>query len=64
MHQIEIAEKQLKDKYNEGRNKLAESEARVQNYQAEVKQLNMELSHSKKVEYLNFYLWNFIPLNL
>ncbi|XP_055372788.1 centrosomal protein of 131 kDa [Condylostylus longicornis] len=49
MKEAESVEKSLRDKYNETRSRLAESEAMAQNFQAEIKQLQMELEHSKKM---------------
>ncbi|EDW47156.1 GM20578 [Drosophila sechellia] len=45
----ENVEKSLREKYAETRGKLAEADAQVRNSQAEVKQLHLELSHSKKM---------------
>ncbi|KAL7736764.1 hypothetical protein ACLKA6_015615 [Drosophila palustris] len=45
----ENVEKSLREKYAEIRGNLAESDAQVRNFQAEVKQLQLELSHSKKM---------------
>ncbi|XP_034650748.1 centrosomal protein of 131 kDa isoform X2 [Drosophila subobscura] len=45
----ESVEKSLREKYAETRGKLAEADAQVRNSQAEVQQLQLELSHSKKM---------------
>ncbi|KAH8270754.1 hypothetical protein KR018_000201 [Drosophila ironensis] len=45
----ESVEKSLREKYAETRGKLAEADAQVRNCQAEVKQLQLELGHSKKM---------------
>ncbi|KAH8254369.1 hypothetical protein KR032_009690, partial [Drosophila birchii] len=45
----ENVEKSLREKYAETRGKLAEADAQVRNSQAEVKQLQLELGHSKKM---------------
>ncbi|XP_068146347.1 centrosomal protein of 131 kDa isoform X2 [Drosophila tropicalis] len=45
----ESVEKSLREKYAETREKLAEADAQVRNSQAEIKQLHLELSHSKKM---------------
>lgn len=52
LKELEAMEKALKDKFNETRGKLAESDAQVKNYGAEIKQLAIELEHSKKVGFL------------
>lgn len=38
-----------RDKYAEMRTTIAEGEASIQNFQATVKQLELQLEHSKKV---------------
>ena len=49
LQDAENMEKSLREKYTDMRNKLAESDAQVKNQQAEMKQLQIELEHSKKV---------------
>ncbi|XP_073845616.1 centrosomal protein dilatory isoform X2 [Musca autumnalis] len=49
LQELENLEKSVRDKYNDTRSKLAESDAQVRNFQAEVKQLQIELDHSKKM---------------
>lgn len=49
LKELEAMEKALRDKFNDARGKLAESDAQVKNYGAEIKQLEIELEHSKKV---------------
>lgn len=49
LQELESVEKSLREKYAETRSKLAESDAQARNFQAEIKQLQMELDHSKKV---------------
>ena len=51
LEESEMTEKLIREKYNESRNRLAEAEAAVQNYQAEIKQFKIELEHSKKVSF-------------
>lgn len=46
---LESSENSLKEKYIETRTKLGESEASIQNMQATLKQLEMQLNHSKKM---------------
>ncbi|ALC42444.1 dila [Drosophila busckii] len=45
----ESVEKSLREKYAETRGNLAEADAQVRNGQAEVQQMQLELSHSKKM---------------
>ncbi|XP_067633573.1 centrosomal protein of 131 kDa [Eurosta solidaginis] len=45
----ENAERLLREKYTETRCNLAEADAKVRNSEAEIKQLQMELEHSKKM---------------
>ncbi|XP_055906450.1 centrosomal protein of 131 kDa isoform X2 [Eupeodes corollae] len=47
--EAETVERNLREKYNETRTRLAESDAQVKNSQAELKQLHIELDHSKKM---------------
>lgn len=49
LQELERVEKSVREKYAETRNKLAESDAQARNFQAEIKQLQLELEHSKKV---------------
>lgn len=49
MRELEKSEKLAKERFNETRNKLGECEAQIQNHQATIKQLEMELNHFKKV---------------
>ena len=49
IHQAESVERTLREKFNETRTRLAESDAQLRNSQAELKQLHIELDHSKKV---------------
>ncbi|XP_061393155.1 centrosomal protein of 131 kDa [Musca vetustissima] len=49
LQELENLEKSVREKYNDTRSKLAESDAQVRNFQAEVKQLQIELEHSKKM---------------
>lgn len=49
LQETENVEKSLRDKYTDARNRLAESDAQVRNYHAEIKQMQIELVHSKKV---------------
>lgn len=46
---VENAERSLREKYTDTRSSLAEADAKVRNSEAEIKQLKMELEHSKKV---------------
>lgn len=46
---LESSENSLKEKYIETRTKLGESEASIQNMQATLKQLEIQLNHSKKM---------------
>ncbi|XP_012162496.1 centrosomal protein of 131 kDa [Ceratitis capitata] len=46
---VENAERSLREKYAETRSALAEADAQVRNSEAEIKQLRMELEHSKKM---------------
>lgn len=46
---LEQTERLTREKYNETRTKLAESEANKQNMQSTVKQLELQLSHAQKV---------------
>uniref|UniRef100_A0A0K8V8E0 5-azacytidine-induced protein 1 n=1 Tax=Bactrocera latifrons TaxID=174628 RepID=A0A0K8V8E0_BACLA len=46
---IENAERSLREKYTDTRSSLAEADAKVRNSEAEIKQLQMELEHSKKM---------------
>lgn len=55
LKELEAMEKALRDKFNDARGKLAESDAQVKNYGAEIKQLEIELEHSKKVRILLIY---------
>ncbi|XP_023296263.2 centrosomal protein of 131 kDa isoform X1 [Lucilia cuprina] len=54
LQELESVEKSVREKYAETRSKLAESDAQARNFQAEIKQLQLELEHSKKMcsEYL------------
>ncbi|XP_075167994.1 centrosomal protein dilatory [Haematobia irritans] len=49
LQELESVEKSMRDKYNGTRSKLAESDAQNRNFQAEIKQLQIELDHSKKM---------------
>ncbi|XP_055857329.1 centrosomal protein of 131 kDa isoform X2 [Episyrphus balteatus] len=49
IHQAESVERTLREKFNETRTRLAESDAQLRNSQAELKQLHIELDHSKKM---------------
>ncbi|XP_011292941.1 centrosomal protein of 131 kDa [Musca domestica] len=49
LQELENLEKSVREKYNDTRSKLAESDAQVRNFQAEIKQLQIELDHSKKM---------------
>ncbi|TMW52960.1 hypothetical protein DOY81_001993 [Sarcophaga bullata] len=49
IQELESVEKSVREKYAETRNKLAESDAQARNFQAEIKQLQLELEHSKKM---------------
>ncbi|XP_014085665.2 centrosomal protein of 131 kDa [Bactrocera oleae] len=46
---VENAERSLREKYTDTRSSLAEADAKVRNSEAEIKQLKMELEHSKKM---------------
>ncbi|XP_053964329.1 centrosomal protein of 131 kDa [Anastrepha ludens] len=46
---VENAEHLLREKFTETRSSLAEADAQVRNSEAEIKQLKMELEHSKKM---------------
>lgn len=46
---LEQTERSTREKYNEARAKLAETEANKQNMQSTVKQLELQLSHTQKV---------------
>uniref|UniRef100_A0A1I8P6U8 Centrosomal protein of 131 kDa n=1 Tax=Stomoxys calcitrans TaxID=35570 RepID=A0A1I8P6U8_STOCA len=49
LQELETVEKSMRDKYNATRSKLAESDAQKRNFQAEIKQLQIEFEHSKKM---------------
>ncbi|XP_058465076.1 centrosomal protein of 131 kDa [Malaya genurostris] len=49
MHEQEATEALLKQKHQDTRAKLAESEATIQNMKSSVKQLELQLNHSKKL---------------
>lgn len=49
LREMERTQMTNRDKYAEMRTKLAEGEASIQNFQATVKQLELQLEHSKKV---------------
>lgn len=49
LKELEIAEARAREKYLETRHRLAETEALVQNMQSSIKQLEIELSHSKRM---------------
>lgn len=49
LQNVEQTERLTREKYNETRAKLAESEANKQNMQSTVKQLELQLSHTQKV---------------
>lgn len=49
MSELERNERQMREKYNETRTKLAECDATVQNFQATVKQYEMQLHHAQRV---------------
>uniref|UniRef100_A0A0A1XT81 5-azacytidine-induced protein 1 n=1 Tax=Zeugodacus cucurbitae TaxID=28588 RepID=A0A0A1XT81_ZEUCU len=46
---VENAERSLREKFTDTRSSLAEADAKVRNSEAEIKQLKMELEHSKKM---------------
>ncbi|XP_017476876.1 PREDICTED: centrosomal protein of 131 kDa [Rhagoletis zephyria] len=46
---VDNAERVLREKFTETRSSLAEADAQVRNSEAEIKQLKMELEHSKKM---------------
>lgn len=49
LKELEVAENKSREKYLETRTRLAESEGSVQNLRTTVKQLEVELSHAKKL---------------
>ncbi|XP_058829093.1 centrosomal protein of 131 kDa [Topomyia yanbarensis] len=49
MHEQEATEALLKQKYQDTRDKLSESEAIIQNMKSSAKQLELQLNHSKKL---------------
>lgn len=49
LQEFDGVEKSLREKFADTRNKLAESDAQNRNFQAELKQMQIELEHSKKV---------------
>lgn len=49
MQLVENTERSLREKFTDTRSSLAEADAKVRNSEAEIKQLKMELEHSKKV---------------
>lgn len=49
LKELEVAESRSREKYLDTRQRLAESDASMQNMQTTVKQLEIELSHSKKL---------------
>ncbi|KAM7343644.1 centrosomal protein dilatory [Cochliomyia hominivorax] len=49
LQELELVEKSVREKYAETRNKLAETDAQSRNYQAEIKKLQIELEHTKKM---------------
>lgn len=49
MREQEASEALLKQKYQDTRAQLAESEATVQNMKSSIKQVELQLSHSKKL---------------
>uniref|UniRef100_A0A1B0C0L0 5-azacytidine-induced protein 1 n=1 Tax=Glossina palpalis gambiensis TaxID=67801 RepID=A0A1B0C0L0_9MUSC len=55
LQEAEVVERSVREKYTITRNKLAESDAQVKNLQADIKRMNMELEHSKKMckDFLN-----------
>uniref|UniRef100_A0A1A9WWU9 Centrosomal protein of 131 kDa n=1 Tax=Glossina brevipalpis TaxID=37001 RepID=A0A1A9WWU9_9MUSC len=55
LQEAETVEKSIREKFTTTRNKLAESDAQVKNLQADIKQMQMELEHSKKMckDFLN-----------
>lgn len=53
---LENSEKSLKDKYMDTRTRLAESDANNQNLKAIVTQMELQLTHSTKVAFLNLNL--------
>lgn len=59
LQNLEQTERLTREKYNETRTKLAECEANKQNMQSTVKQLELQLTHSQKV---NFYFISFLAV--
>lgn len=49
LREMERTQMASRDKYAEMRTTIAEGEASIQNFQATVKQLELQLEHSKKV---------------
>lgn len=49
LKEVERVEKTTRERYNENRIKLGECEANIQNLQATVNQLEIQLNHSNKV---------------
>lgn len=49
LKEVEKVEKTTRERYNENRIKLGECEANIQNLQATVNQLEIQLNHSNKV---------------
>lgn len=54
LRELERAERVSRDKYTDCRSKLAESEANIQNLQATIKQLEIQLLHMQKVISIRF----------
>lgn len=50
LKEVEKVEKTTRERYNENRVKLGECEANIQNLQATVNQLEIQLNHSNKVK--------------
>lgn len=51
LHEMERSERQTREKYVETRSKLAQVEGEVKNLHATINQLEIQLSHTQKVNF-------------